>query len=54
MAAKDILYENQARSQIAHHLHGLRPHSPGGMDPTNLVPLWRSCHAKRHASRAAG
>jgi 5-methylcytosine-specific restriction protein A len=38
----------RARSAIAHHLHGLRPHSPGGMDPANLVPVCRSCHAKRH------
>ncbi|MET0511771.1 MAG: HNH endonuclease signature motif containing protein [Thermoleophilaceae bacterium] len=36
------------RSRIAHHLHGLRPASPGGMDSANLVALCRGCHAKRH------
>jgi hypothetical protein len=42
------------RSAIAHHLYGLRPHSRGGMDPANLVPVCRSCHAKRHATRRVG
>jgi 5-methylcytosine-specific restriction enzyme A len=54
LAAFPVCVDCGARAVIAHHLHGLRPHSPGGMDPANLVPLCRSCHAKRHASRAAG
>jgi 5-methylcytosine-specific restriction endonuclease McrA len=32
----------------AHHLHGLRPADPGGLDPANLLAVCESCHQQLH------
>jgi 5-methylcytosine-specific restriction enzyme A len=54
LAANPVCVDCGARAASAHHLYGLRPHSLGGMDWANLVPLCRRCHAKCHAARRAG
>jgi 5-methylcytosine-specific restriction endonuclease McrA len=35
-------------SEIAHHLHGLRPVDPGGLEPRNLLAVCTSCHLSIH------
>lgn len=36
-------------ARIVHHLHGLRPSSPGGLNPRNLEALCWGCHERAHA-----